>query len=468
MEVAAAAGRGAGAASDVKIRAIILAAGAGTRMKSRTPKVLHDICGRPMLWYVIEALRSAGIDELVAVTSPTLQERITDFGVSGVVQQEQLGTGHAVRIALEALPAQKEGRILIAYGDMPLVPETLYRAVLRELEGPAPPSIAMVTAHMPLPSSFGRVVRYGGGVGRIVEARDATPEELRIDEMNAGIYAYDEAILREAIARLTNANAQNEYYLTDTIEQTVGKGGKVVPVVADDFSAVLGVNDRMELAAAREAMNARLCERYMTAGATIVDPKTTYLEPELQIGGDTIVYPNTSIGRLSEIGEGCVIGPNARLSNARLGNGVTVRESVILDSTIGDGASVGPFAHLRGEAVLASDVRVGNFVEIKNSRLGPGVKAPHLSYIGDAEIGDETNIGAGTITCNFDGVRKNKTTIGRNVRIGSNSSLIAPVTIGDGALTGASSVVTRDVPAGERVAGNPARPLPPRPPAEKV
>jgi bifunctional UDP-N-acetylglucosamine pyrophosphorylase/glucosamine-1-phosphate N-acetyltransferase len=228
----------------------------------------------------------------------------------------------------------------------------------------------------------------------------------------------------------------------------------------DDSAQLLGVNDRVELALARCEMNARLCAQHMRDGVTIVDPATTYLEPELQIGRDTVIYANTSIGRLSEIGEGCTVGPSTRLSNAVLGKATTVRESVLSDVVVGDGVTIGPFAHLRGGAVLGDDVRVGNFVEIKKSNLAAGVKASHLAYLGDATIGEETNIGAGTITANYDGEKKNETIIGKDVRIGSNSSLIAPLTIGDGALTGAGAVVTKDVAPGQRVVGNPARPLP--------
>ena len=446
----------------MKIRAIVLAAGKGTRMKSATPKVLHELCGRPMLWYVVRALRAAGVDDVVVVTNNELHPRIDEFGVRGIVQEEQLGTGHAVQVALRELPPVDDGRIVVAYGDMPLIHEEIFRGVVGSVQsqnGHAP-ALAMVTVKMPLPSNFGRVLRRGHDVERIVEVRDATPEQLAVDEMNAGIYAYDERALREAVDRLRNDNAQGEYYLTDTIEDLVSQGKRVVPVMATDHLHVLGINDRVELAQARKEMNKRLCAQYMREGVTIIDPDTTYLEPELAIGRDTVIYPNSSIGRLSEIGENCVIGPNARLSNAKLGNGVTIRESVILDSTLGDDITVGPFAHLRGNAVLSDGVKIGNFVEVKNSKLAKGVKASHLSYLGDAEIDEETNIGAGTITCNYDGKRKNKTIIGRNVFIGSNTSLVAPVTVGDNALTGASSVVTKDVPAGERVAGNPARPLP--------
>jgi bifunctional UDP-N-acetylglucosamine pyrophosphorylase/glucosamine-1-phosphate N-acetyltransferase len=442
----------------VKIRAIVLAAGKGTRMKSTTAKVLHELCGRPMLWYVLRALRAAGVEGITVVTNPELQERIGEFGVAGVVQEEQLGTGHAVRIALAAMPPDASGRVLIAYADMPLAGEDIFSAVLGAQD--ASHALALVTARVALPSNFGRVVRRDGGVERIVEVRDATSAELEIDEVNAGIYAFDEAALRAAVARLRNDNAQKEYYLTDTVADLVRAGKRVTPVVAADPMDVLGINDRAELALARKEMNARVCDRHMRDGVTIVDPQSTYLEPELRIGRDTVIYPNSSIGRLCEIGERCTIGPNSRLSNVHLGDEVTVRESTMFDSSAGNRTSIGPFAHIRNDSQLGEDVRIGNFVEVKNSRLARGVKASHLTYLGDAEIGEETNIGAGTITCNYDGKRKNKTKIGRDVMIGSNTSLIAPITIGDGALTGAGSVVTKDVSPGQRVAGNPAKPLP--------
>ena len=443
----------------MSVRGIILAAGKGTRMKSGMPKVLHEICGRPMLWYVIRALRDAGVDDIVVVTNPELHDYVAGYDATSIIQEEQLGTGHAVGIALAKLQERREGRIVVAYGDMPLIGEDIFRAVLQSLEAKNGTALAMVTVRMPLPSNFGRVLRSGANVRRIVEVRDASDEQLRVEEMNAGIYAYNEGELRDAVAALRNDNAQKEYYLTDTIETLAGAGKTVVAVPAADHAVVLGINDRAELAVARHEMNARLCARYMRDGVTIVDPRTTYLEPELHIGRDTVIYPNTSIGRLSEIGQRCVIGPNSRLSAARLGNDVTVRESVVTDATLGDDAAVGPFAHLRGEAVLGQGVRIGNFVEVKNSRLAAGVKSMHLAYIGDADVGERTNIGAGTITCNYDGRRKNATAIGRDVSIGSNTSLVAPITVGDGALTGAGSVVTKDVAPGERVAGNPARPL---------
>jgi bifunctional UDP-N-acetylglucosamine pyrophosphorylase/glucosamine-1-phosphate N-acetyltransferase len=444
------------------IRAIVLAAGKGTRMKSAHPKVLHELCGRPMLWYVLRALREAGIDEILVVTNEELQERIGEFGVAGVLQSQQLGTGHAVKIALDALAPRAGGRLIVAYGDMPLAGEAIFRKIAGSLgsEDTTGAAMALLTVRMPLPSSFGRIVREGRDIARIVEVRDATPEELAIDEMNAGIYAFDEDELRDAVTHLRDDNAQKEYYLTDTVDRFVTQGKRVRPVFVEDHLDALGINDRVDLARTRKEMNGRLCAQHMRDGVTIVDPETTYLEPELTIGRDTVIYPNSSIARLSELGEGCVIGPNARLSNAKLGNRVTIRESVVIDTTIGSDVMVGPYAHLRHETVLGDEVRIGNFVEIKKSKLASGVKASHLTYLGDAIVGDDTNIGAGTITCNYDGEYKNPTVIGNNVFIGSNSSLVAPISIGDGALTGAGSVVVHDVPPGQRVAGNPARPLP--------
>jgi bifunctional UDP-N-acetylglucosamine pyrophosphorylase/glucosamine-1-phosphate N-acetyltransferase len=444
------------------IRAIVLAAGKGSRMKSARPKVLHELCGRPMLWYVLQGLREAGIDDVVVVVAADVRERIATFGVRTVVQTEQRGTGDAVRTALDDIPEVAGGRIVIASGDMPLISSEIFEDVAGALEREGV-DLALVTVKVPLPSSFGRIVRRDGAVAAIVEAKDATPEQLAIDETNAGVYAFSELALRAAIRNLRDDNAQKEFYLTDTVRDLVESGRRVHPVSAPSHEDAIGINDRVDLANARRAMNERICERYMRDGVTIVDPATTYLEPELQIGRDTVIYPNTTISRLTEIGEGCVIGPNVRLSHAIVGDDAEIRESTIVDSTIGGGVTIGPYAHVRAQSVLGDEVQVGNFVEIKKSRFATGAKAKHLSYIGDATIGEESNIGAGTITCNYDGRDKHETTIGRDVAIGSNSSLVAPLTIGDGALTGAGSVVTRDVAPGERVAGNPARPLPKKP-----
>ncbi len=446
----------------MSVRAIVLAAGKGTRMKSARPKVLHELCGRPMLWHVLRALRDAGVDDVTVVTNAdvaehvgAVAERAGHAAVRAVLQEPQLGTGHAVQMALAALDV-RTGTILVLNGDMPLVEAELVRRVLDGRRG----ALALVTARMPLPSSFGRIVRDGERVSHIVEARDASDDELELDEMNAGLYAYDETKLRAAAAELKNDNAQREYYLTDTIAHFVDAGDHVAPIVADDFRSVLGVNDRIELAAASALLNRRLCEHHMRAGVTIADPATTYLEPDIELAPDVTILPNTTIGRHSRVGAHSEIGPNSRLANARIGEHVVISDSVVLDTTIGDFALVGPYAHLRQGNEIGTGSRIGNFVEIKASTLAPGAKAAHLAYIGDATIGERSNIGAGTITANYDGKNKHRTKIGKDVRIGSNSTLVAPVDIGDGALTGAGAVVIRDVPAGERAVGNPARLLP--------
>jgi bifunctional UDP-N-acetylglucosamine pyrophosphorylase/glucosamine-1-phosphate N-acetyltransferase len=444
-------------------RAIVLAAGMGTRMKSALPKVLHSLCGRPMLWYALRALRDAAVDEIAIVTNPLVDTEIAplarDFSARTVIQEPQRGTGHAVQVALAAL-TPSAGTIVIAYGDMPLVTPAIFENVLADVDADAGTVLALVTARMPLPSSFGRIVRGRSGVAKIVEARDCTPAELAIDEMNAGIYAFDEPNLRAVIDKLSDNNAQRELYLTDTVELLIDAGRRVVPVVADDYRAVLGVNDRVELANARTVLNRALCEAHMRAGVTIVDPATTYLEPDLVIDQDVTIHPNTALGGATSIATGSEIGPNTRLHGASVGANCAIRESVVVDSQIGDHVGVGPFAHIRGGSIVADHVHIGNFVELKKTTMHAHAKAGHLAYLGDGIIGERSNIGAGTIFCNYDGKNKNATTIGADAFIGSNSSLVAPITIGDGALTGAGTVAIRDIAPGERVVGNPGRPLP--------
>jgi bifunctional UDP-N-acetylglucosamine pyrophosphorylase/glucosamine-1-phosphate N-acetyltransferase len=449
-------------ASRVSARAIVLAAGKGTRMKSALPKVLHELCGRPMLWWVLEALRSAGIDDVVVVTNPELDPHVTAQGVRTVIQAEQLGTGHAVKIALEAIEPG-DGCLVVAYGDMPLAGGAIFEDVQAAVDPDAGTALALVTAVMPLPSAFGRIVRSGDAVQRIVEAKDCTREQLDIAEMNAGIYAYDERALRAAIAQVGNDNAQREYYLTDTVELLLAAGRRVAPVPADDYRSVLGVNDRVELAAAGAILNRRLCDAHMRAGVTIADPATTHLVPGLEIAADVTILQNTMIYGATRIGEGTSIGPNSRIGDAVIGARCDIRESVVTSSRIADDVKIGPFAHLRGDSRLGDGVRIGNFVELKKADLAEGVKANHLAYLGDTTVGPRSNIGAGTITANFDGVRKNRKKVGADVKVGSNSVLVAPVTLGDGAITGAGAVVIRDVPAGDKVAGVPARPIAKKP-----
>jgi len=449
-------------------RALILAAGKGTRMKSALPKVLHPICGEPMLAHVLRAVDGAGIDDVTVIVSPELDALLDGTAARPrrtVVQEPQLGTGHAVQVALAAMPPSG-GPLLICSGDMPLVTSELLRRTMDALAGHNGGGVeriacALVTARMPLPSNFGRIIRDAyGHVRSIVEARDATSEELAINEMNAGIYAFDEAVLREALPRLSNRNAQAEYYLTDVIALAVADEHVVVPVPCDDYRITLGINDRVELAQAQRIMNAQLCERWMREGVTIEDPETTYLERGVELARDVTILHNTSLRGRTSVGEHSTIGPDTELTDAVVGQRCHIRRSVATEAVIGNDVVVGPFAHLRPGTVLDDDVRVGNYVEIKKSRLGKRSKANHLAYIGDAELGRNVNFSAGAITCNYDGTSKNRTKIGDNAFIGTNSSLRAPIEIGEGALTGAGSVVLHDVAPGERVAGNPARPLP--------
>ena len=441
----------------MKTRAVIMAAGKGTRMKSGTPKVLHELCGRTMFEHVLGAVKGAGADEIVAVVSPELRPAIEALGVPSIVQEPQQGTGHAMQLAVAAMPAQL-GQILVASGDMPLAPASLYRDVIAARSVAGVP-LALVSARVPLPTNFGRVVREGGRVARIVENADASESERQIDEVNTGIYCFDESALRLHLSGLRPNNVQGELYLTDCIATIVAQGGSVEAVLCDDRRLVMGVNNRVELSAARAVMQQRILDALMLSGVTIVDPSNTYADAGVEVGGDTVILPGTHLRGKTVIGARCTIGPDSFLENAAVADDVLVWYSIVRDSSVQTRATVGPFAHLRMNAAVGSDVKIGNYVELKKTKMGTGAKAQHLSYLGDAEIGDGTNIGAGTITCNWDGKNKHKTKVGKGAFIGSNSSLVAPITVGDGALTGAGAVVIRDVPPGERVVGNPAKPI---------
>lgn len=434
----------------------VLAAGRGTRMKSRRPKVLHELCGVSLLSHVLETVRGATQGDIRVIASPELQEHVEALGARAVIQEPQLGTGHAVQTALADLP-KDDLPVLIVSADMPLVPaELLARAASAQGSQVA---AVFVTAKVPLPSNFGRVIRERDKVVAVVEARDASKEQLEVDEVNAGIYCFDQAELRRVIAALKTDNAQGEFYLTDCLAALVKSGKMIETVSASQAVDVIGINNRAELASARALLQQRILERHMLDGVTVVDPASTYIDAKVTIGPDTTIHPQTHLAGRTVVGSGCIIGPASQISNSTIGHRAEIVQSVVKDSTVNEDATVGPFAHLRGKTIIEAGAHVGNFVETKNTRMGRGAKASHLSYVGDAEVGERANIGAGTITCNYDGKKKNKTKIGARAFIGSNSSLVAPVEIGDDALTGAGSVVLRDVPAGERVAGNPAKPL---------
>jgi bifunctional UDP-N-acetylglucosamine pyrophosphorylase/glucosamine-1-phosphate N-acetyltransferase len=441
------------------LRPIILAAGVGTRMKSTLPKVLHRVCGRPMIRFVLDAVAEAGFGHPVVVVGRGADAVRAEVGKGGVIfaeQPEQRGTADAVRVGLGAAG---EGEILVLYGDVPLVrAATLGALVARQRE--AHPAITLLTALLEDPTGYGRIVRGSdGGVARIVEEADATPEERAIKEINPGTYVFDGAVLREGLGQLRPANAQGEYYLTDLIGWALASGRRVEALAAEDAVEVLGVNSRRDLALAESAMRVRLLEGLMDAGVTVVDPRATYVHAGVSVGEETVIHPGCSLEGTTRVGRGCVLGPNARLVDAVIGDRVTVVASTIVQSTMADGSRIGPYSHLRPGTRVGRGVEIGNFAEMKNSTIGDGSKVHHKSYLGDATLGLRVNVGAGTITCNLRdrSGKKWPTIIEDDAFIGSDSMLVAPVRIGRGATTGAGSVVTKDVPAGAVVVGVPAR-----------
>ena len=429
---------------------VILAAGQGTRMRSRTPKMLHEICGRPMIDWTVGAAVEAGAGKVVVVGSPhgALDGRLPD-GVVLAVQPEANGTGGAVLAAADELGG--DGPVVVVNGDAPLVTPAALRSLLdAHAENGAAATIA--TMSLDDPSGYGRVVRGAdGGVERVVETKrpgDATDEELAIREVNAGVYAFDGAALLDALARVGTDNAQGELYLPAALAVLRDGGARVGALVVDDPSLLLGVNDRVELARVRRIAQQRINEAHMRAGVTIVDPATTTIDVDVRIGADTVIEPSTFLRGTTTVGERCTVGPVTTVIDAALGDEVTVVHSYLTGCEVRAGATVGPFAYLRPGALLRERSKAGTFVEIKNSDIGEGTKVPHLSYVGDADVGPGTNLGAATITANYDGRTKHRTTIGANVRTSVDTTLVAPVTVGDDAYTGAGSVVTEDVPPG--------------------
>jgi bifunctional UDP-N-acetylglucosamine pyrophosphorylase / glucosamine-1-phosphate N-acetyltransferase len=443
------------------ITAVILAAGKSKRMKTKTPKILHPLMGKPLINYVLDACRHAGVDDMVVVVGHE-KERIVEY-LNGQVrfaeQTEQLGTGHAVLQAMQQALADYQGDILVTCGDMPLIsPETLKSLI--EVHRSAESKISLLTAKMPDPGRLGRIIReVSGSVIAIVEAVDATWKQLQINEVNTGTYLFDADYLRTMLPKIGSSNVQNEIYLTDTISISNEMGYRVESLQCNDYREAFGINNRADFAAASKVLREKINYDLMMSGVTLYDPENTYIEETVEIGNDTTILPGCMITGKTKIGSNCIIGPHARIEDSAIGDNVTIKESVINVSVIGDGTSVGPYAHVRPGTVLGKNARIGNFVETKKSVIGDYSKVPHLSYVGDATVGNRVNIGAGTITCNYDGNGKNSTIIKDNVFIGSNSSLVAPVSIGEGAATGAGSVVTKDVPDKTLFVGNPAKKL---------
>src|SRR5688572_22030257 len=442
----------------MKVTAVLLAAGQGTRMKSDLPKVLHPLCGKPMLWHVLEALKSATTEKPVVVVGHGAQEVVAYLGDSAdcVLQEPQLGTGHAAMQA-ESLLTGKTDYVIVTYADMPLLRgETFQRLVETQVLNTGPFSLLTVIADDP--RGFGRIVRNADGtVDAIVEEYVATPEQRAIKELNVGAYCFKSDWLWDALQRIEKNPKKGEYYLTDIVEIAVRDNLPVQAVVHDDFMETIGINSRVHLAEAEAALRMRINREHMLNGVSMMDPASTYIEVGVEIGRDTTILPNTYIHGNTVIGEGNVIGPNTIIRDTRIGNGCKVLASVLEGAILEDDVDMGPFARLRRGAHLKSHVHMGNFGEVKDSTLEEGVKMGHFSYIGNATIGANTNIGAGTITANYDGEKKNPTEIGEDVFIGSDTMLIAPLKLGDGARTGAGAVVTKNVPEDTLVVGMPAR-----------
>ena len=435
--------------------AVVLAAGKGTRMKSNRAKVLHTLCGVPMVNYVIEALKSLAPERLIVVVGhqADLVRGVLPGDAEAVLQREQLGTGDAVRVALEALEGE-EGVLLVVNGDGPLISEMTLGELL-ERHRSAGVGATVLVAELEEPRGLGRVVEEAGVV-RIVEERDATDEERAIRLVNLGLYAFELSEIRDAIGKVGVDNGQGELYLTDVLE-IIGRRSRAVTYRLKDLEEANLVNDRSQLARAEEILRRRILDAHMREGVTVRDPVSTHIEASVQIGRDTVILPGSFLRGTTRIGSDCVIGPSADLLDTRVGDGARVEHSVGRGAEVGEGATVGPYAFLRPGTVLGPDAKVGAYCEVKNTRVGRGSKVPHLSYVGDAEIGEDANLGAGTITANYDGVNKHRTTIGDGAFTGVNTNLIAPVTIGDGAYLGAASVVNKDIPSGKLAVGMPAR-----------
>lgn len=431
---------------------VVLAAGGGTRMRSKTPKVLHRLAGRSMVGHVLAAVGALRPDRVVAVVGhqrelvgPHVQESLPEVVLA--VQEEQLGTGHALRVALEAVGGTT-GTVVVAYGDTPLLEGESLRAFAAEHEA-AQRAVSILSGVVEDPFGYGRVVRDADGdVVAIVEEKDADADQREIREINSGIYALDAAFLAEALPRIGNDNAKGEYYLTDVVQLARDAGLTVGAHVLHDVRQTEGANDRAQLAELGAELNRRILDRWMRAGVTVMDPATTWVDADVVLAQDVTLLPGTQLLGATVVAEDAVVGPDTTLKDCEVGVGARVVRTHGELAVVAAGATVGPFSYLRPGTRLGADGKIGAFVETKNAVIGEGAKVPHLSYVGDAEIGEGTNIGAGTIFANYDGVAKHRTTVGRHARTGSNNTFIAPVAIGDGAATAGGTVVRRDVPPG--------------------
>jgi bifunctional UDP-N-acetylglucosamine pyrophosphorylase / glucosamine-1-phosphate N-acetyltransferase len=442
----------------MKVTVVLLAAGHGTRMKSDLPKVLHPLCGKPMLWHVMEALKPATTEKPVVVVGHGAEEVIKYLGASAdcVLQEPQLGTGHAA-LQAESLLRGNTDYVIVTYSDMPLLRgETFKQLVETQYLNPGPLSLLTVVADDP--RGFGRIVRKADGtVEAIVEEYVATPEQREIKELNVGAYCFKADWLWDALHRIEKNPKKGEYYLTDVVELAVRDDLPVQAVVLDDFMETIGINTRVHLSEAEAALRMRINREHMLNGVSMMDPDSTYIDVGIKIGMDTTLMPNTYLHGNTMIGERNVIGPNTIIRNSSIGNDCKILASVLEGAVLEDDVDMGPFARLRKGAHLKSHVHMGNFGEVKDSILHEGVKMGHFSYIGNANVGARTNIGAGTITANYDGEKKNPTEIGEDAFIGSDTMLVAPLKLGAGARTGAGAIVTKNVPEDTLVVGMPAR-----------
>ncbi|MBY8871548.1 bifunctional UDP-N-acetylglucosamine diphosphorylase/glucosamine-1-phosphate N-acetyltransferase GlmU [Micromonospora sp. PLK6-60] len=431
---------------------VVLAAGEGKRMKSALPKVLHPLLGRTLIGHVLSAAAPLAAERTVVVVghrAEQVREHLTEVApqATPVLQERQLGTGHAVRIALEAVP-EAGGTVVVLNGDVPLLRAETVAALVDTHEGTGA-AATVLAAEVPDPAGLGRIVRDGAGrLERIVEERDATPEQRGLREINAGIYAFDAARLREALGKLSTDNDQGEEYLTDVFELFVSAGEPVAVHVAGDHTETLGCNDRVELAGLRRLLRDRVNEAWMRTGVTVLDPATTWIDVTVTVERDAVIDQNTQLQGATVVGAGALVGPDVTLVDTTVGEGASVVRSHAVGAEVGPQASVGPYAYLRPESRLARKAKVGTFVETKKATIGEGSKVPHLSYVGDATIGAQSNIGAATVFVNYDGVRKHHTTIGSHARTGADNMFVAPVEVGDGAYTAAGSVIIADVPPG--------------------
>lgn len=434
----------------MKLMTIVLAAGQGKRMKSKLYKVLHSVGGKPMVGHVMDTVNEASSERTVVIVGHGAEKVKAYLGdvVEYVLQEKQLGTGHAVRQA-EALLGSEEGTTIVICGDTPLVQASTLKAMLG-LHVKSGAAATVLTASMVHPDGYGRVIRgQDGTVQRIVEHKDCSVEEAKVREINTGTYCFDNRKMFAALSNVKNENAQGEYYLTDVVGLLRESGEVVQGYCTNDAAEAIGVNDRVALAEAERYMRERVNRKHLLNGVTIIDPASTYIEKSVVIGADTLIYPGTILRGETIIGEDCVIGPSADITNCVFKNGTSIKYSAAADSFIGEGSSIGPYANLRPGSKLGRDCKVGDFVELKNASLDDGSKVNHLSYVGDAKVGKDVNIGCGAITVNYDGFNKSVTEIGDHAFIGSNVNLIAPVTIGDGAYVVAGTTVTQDVPAGD-------------------